>query len=296
MAERTAAVGEFIARHPDAVHPVTREIISGGANASAVDLFRCLHRLTELRAAALNALAGIDALMVPSIPRPCTVGEVEADPIGPNTMLGTYTNFVNLLDLAALACPVSLSPRGTPFGVTFLAASGSDALLASLGAAVQAQTGLRLGALGVRYEAGAPTAAALRPGEVAIAVVGAHRSGMPLNHELTALGARFLETTTTAPDYQLFALGEGEPRKPGLLRVAAGAGAAIELETWALSTEGFGRFVAAIPPPLSIGSIRLGDDRQVKGFLVEAQAVAGARNISSFGSWPAFVASTSQSS
>ncbi len=191
-----------------------------------------------------------------------------------------------------MPAPCRSARGGTPFGVTFLAPSGSDALLASLGAAVQAQTGLPLGALDVRYQPSAPAAAGLRAGEVAIAVVGAHRSGMALNHELTALGGRFLETTRTAPDYQLFALGEAEPRRPGLLRVAAGTGSAIELETWALTAEGFGRFVAAIPPPLSIGSIRLGDGRQVKGFLVEAQGVIGARDISSFGSWPAFVATT----
>jgi allophanate hydrolase len=296
VAERTAAVGDFIAKHPEAIHPVTRQIIGGGASATAVELFRCLHRLAELRVAARNALTGIDALMVPSIPRPCTVAEVEADPFGPNAMLGTYTNFVNLLDLAGFACPVSLDAQGTPFGVTFLAPSGSDALLASLGAALQAQTGLPLGALSVRYQASSPPAAALRPGEVAIAVVGAHRSGMALNQELRALGARYLETVNTAPDYQLFALGEAEPRRPGLLRVASGTGAAIELETWTLSAESFGRFVAAVPLPLSIGTVRLGDSRLVKGFLVEAQGVIGARNISSFGSWPAFVASGSASS
>ena len=115
VAERTAAVGDFIARHPDEVHPVTREIIAKGTQATAVELFRCLHRLAELRALTRGALAGIDALMVPSIPRPATVAEVEADPFGPNAMLGTYTNFVNLLDLAGLACPVSIGAGGTPY-------------------------------------------------------------------------------------------------------------------------------------------------------------------------------------
>jgi allophanate hydrolase len=290
VAERTAAVGEFIAQHPDKVHPVTRQIIGGGARANAVELFHGLHRLAELRAATREALAGIDALMVPSVPRPATVAEVEADPFGPNAVLGTYTNFVNLLDMAGLACPVSLGRHGTPYGVTFLGPSGSDALLASLGAAVQGETGLPLGALGIEHRPSKLAVSTPGPGEVAVAVVGAHRSGMALNHELRALGARCPETVRTAPDYQLFALGETEPRRPGLLRVAAGTGSAIEVETWALSAEAFGRFVAAVPPPLSIGSIRLGDGRLVKGFLVEAEGVVGARNISSFGSWPAFVA------
>jgi allophanate hydrolase len=292
VAERTAAVGDFIAKHPDLVHPVTRQIISQGAGKSAVDAFRGLYRLQELRAEAYATLGRLDALMVPTVPRSVTAAEVEADPIGPNAQLGTYTNFVNLLDLAGIAIPITLAPDGTAFGVTLLGHAGRDALLASIGMALHAGTGLTLGALGVPLPPLPRLAPGLRPGEVSLAVVGAHRSGMALNHELTALGARYLETTTTAPDYRLFALADRKPPKPGLLRVSAGTGTAIEVETWALSLEAFGRFVAAIPPPLSVGSIRLGDSRLVKGFLVEAESVASAQDISSFGSWPAYFAST----
>jgi allophanate hydrolase len=111
---------------------------------------------------------------------------------------------------------------------------------------------------------------------------------MALNHELTSLGARLLETATTAPDYKLYAL-ETTPPKPGMLRVAPGTGMAIALEIWALSAAAFGRFVAAVPPPLSIGTIRLADGRGVKGFIVEPAALDGARDISSFGGWRAYV-------
>ena len=294
VAERMAAVGDFIAAHPDLVHPVTRQIISQGAVKSAVDAFRGLYRLQELRSQAYSAMAGLDALLVPTMPRPVTVSEVTADAIGPNAQLGTYTNFVNLLDLAGIAIPVTLAPDGTAFGVTLLGHAGRDAALASIGMALHARTGLTLGALGTAMPVLPGLAGALRSGEISLAVVGAHMSGMALNHELTTLGARYLETAATGPDYRLFALAGSKPPKPGLLRVSPGAGAAIAVETWALSAEAFGRFVAAIPPPLSIGSIRLGDGRFVKGFLVEAEAVAGARDISSFGSWPAFVASTRQ--
>ena len=294
VAERMAAVGDFIAAHPDLVHPVTRQIISQGAVKSAVDAFRGLYRLQELRSQAYSAMAGLDALLVPTMPRPVTVSEVTADAIGPNAQLGTYTNFVNLLDLAGIAIPVTLAPDGTAFGVTLLGHAGRDAALASIGMALHARTGLTLGALGTAMPVLPGLASGLRSGEISLAVVGAHMSGMALNHELTTLGARYLETAATGPDYRLFALAGSKPPKPGLLRVSPGAGAAIAVETWALSAEAFGRFVAAIPPPLSIGSIRLGDGRFVKGFLVEAEAVAGARDISSFGSWPAFVASTRQ--
>jgi allophanate hydrolase len=290
VAERTAAVGDFIASRPGDVHPVTRAIISQGAGKSAVDAFRGQHRLAELRAEARRVLSDIDMLMVPTVPSVCSISEVEADPIGLNSKLGTYTNFVNLLDLAALAVPVSLAGDGVPFGVTLLAPAGRDAQIAAFGALLHPRFDLPLGALGAPQPPLPPLANGPMVDEVAIAVVGAHLSGMPLNHELRALGGRFLEATSTGEDYQLFALDDAEVRRPGLLRVPDGTGVAIELEIWALPIEGFGRFVAAVPPPLAIGSIRLSDGRLVKGFLAEAQAVTGARNISSFGSWRAFVA------
>jgi allophanate hydrolase len=128
------------------------------------------------------------------------------------------------------------------------------------------------------------------PGETAVAVVGAHMSGLPLNGELRALGGRLLETAKTAPDYRLYALSDMAPLRPGLLRVDRGKGAAIEVEIWALPLEAFGRFTDGVPPPLSIGTLRLADGRSVKGFLVEAVAAAGARDISSSGGWRAFLA------
>jgi allophanate hydrolase len=286
VAERTAAVGDFIAERPDEIHPITRSIIAQGKQRSAVEAFRGLYRLTELRAACRDGLAGIDLMMVPTMPAACTVAAVEADPIGLNATLGTYTNFANLLDLAGLAVPVSLDPDGTPFGVTFLAPAGQDATIAGLGAAFHACTGLPLGALDAPQPA-FTLSPALRPGEVALAVVGAHMSGMPLNHELKSLGSRFLHATTTTADYRLFAIGDGS--RPGLLRVPPGTGAAIEVEIWALSSEALGRFVAAVPAPLSIGSIRLQDGRLVKGFLAEAEGVRGARDITTSGGWRAFV-------
>ena len=147
LAERSAAVGDFIAQHPKAVHPVTRKIISGGKALLAVDAFRAFYRLAELRAQARAALSRIDVLMVPTAPAAYTVAEIEADPIALNSKLGTYTNFVNLLDLAGLAVPAAFASDGTPFGVTLLAPAGQDALLASLGRAFHARTGLPLGAL-----------------------------------------------------------------------------------------------------------------------------------------------------
>ncbi|HKY87583.1 MAG TPA: amidase family protein, partial [Pseudorhodoplanes sp.] len=288
-AERWAAVGDFIAQHPDDVHPVTKSIISSGRDPSASQAFKAFYQLEANRKAAAKILAGIDALMVPTTPAAYTVAELTADPVQLNSNLGTYTNCVNLLDLCGFAAPITFAGDGTPFGVTFVATSGQDAFLAGLGRAVHAKTGLPLGALNVKPSPLTKIPATTGADEIAIAVVGAHLSGMPLNGELRALGARFLEKTQTAPDYKLFALDGTRPPKPGLLRVEEGKGAPIEIEIWALPAEGFGRFVAGIPAPLGIGTLTLPDGRGVKGFLVEAEAINGARDISHFGGWRAYM-------
>ena len=222
VAERVAAVGDFIARRPEEVHPVTRMIISQGLQRSAVEAFRGLYRLAELSAQTRKVFADVDMLMVPTVPTACTVAEVEADPIGPNSKLGTYTNFVNLLDLAGFAVPVSLTADGTPFGVTLLAPAGQDAQIASFGAALHARTGLPLGALGIPPPPFAPLTGGLRVDEVEIAVVGAHLSGMPLNHELRALRGRFLQVASTTENYQLFALDKGRRLDPVCCRCQPG--------------------------------------------------------------------------
>jgi allophanate hydrolase len=288
VAERYHVVRKLIASSPESLHPVTREITLGGARSSAVDAFAAFYKLEDLRRVRDHIFRRIDVLLVPTMPTVYTVDQVLADPIQLNSRLGTYTNFVNLLDLAGLALPASMRDDGTPFGITILAPGGQDAVLASLGRAFHADTGLPMGATGEKQPPLAPLPAMLQSGEVAIAVVGAHMSGMALNGELKSFGARFLEAAHTAPDYRLYALNGKPPARPGLLRVAQG-GTSIALELWALPAEGFGRFVAAIPSPLSIGTLTLGDGRAVKGFLAESDGVNGARDISEFGGWRNFM-------
>jgi len=290
VAERYLAVRALIASSPEAMHPVTRQVILAGAHGTAADAFAAFYQLEELRRVRDHTFRAIDALVLPTAPTIYTIEQVLADPIGLNSRLGTYTNFVNLLDLCGLAVPASMRADGTPFGVTLLAPAGEDAALAAIGREFHAATGLPLGALKRLQPPLAKRPAVPASGEIPIAVVGAHLSGMPLNGELRAAGAHLIERTATAPHYRLYTLAGTKPSKPGLLRVKNGAGAAIEVEIWALSDSAFGRFVAAVPPPLSIGTLELRDGRLVKGFLVEAEAIAGVRDISSFGGWRAFVA------
>jgi allophanate hydrolase len=289
VAERYLVIRDLLASSPDAIHPTTREITLAGNRISAADTFAALYRLQALRQIAERAFANLDALVLPTAPTAYSTAQVLANPIELNSRLGTYTNFVNLLDLCGLALPASIRADGIPFGVTLLAPAGQDAMLAGIGRVFHADTGLTLGAKGSAQPPLGTLAPALNDDEIPIAVVGAHLSGMPLNGELKMLGGRLIETTTTAADYKLYAL-PTTPPKPGLLRVAAGAGTSIELELWALPAASFAKFVAAIPPPLSIGTVRLKDGRGIKGFLVEAIDVSGAREISTFGGWRSFMA------
>jgi allophanate hydrolase len=289
VAERYLVIRNLLASSPEAIHPVTREIIIAGARLSAADTFAALYRLQGLRKIAERAFAAVDALVLPTAPTVYSTAQVLANPLELNSRLGTYTNFVNLLDLCGLALPAAIRPDDIPFGITLLAPAGQDARLASIGRVFHADTKLPMGARQLPQPPLAQLPVGVSGDEIAIAVVGAHLSGMALNGELKALGGRLLEAACTAPDYKLYALATTPP-KPGMLRVEAGAGSSIELELWAMPAAAFGNFVAAIPPPLSIGSIRLLDGRSVKGFIVEAADVTGARDISASGGWRAFVA------
>jgi allophanate hydrolase len=289
VAERYLVIRDLLASSPDSIHPITREITAAGARVTAADTFAALYRLQALRRIAERAFANLDAMVLPTAPTAYPTAQVLANPIELNSRLGTYTNFVNLLDLCGLALPAAMRPDGIPFGITLLAPSGKDAMLASIGRVFHADTKLTLGAKGLSQPTLAPVQAGAGHGEIAIAVVGAHLSGMVLNGELKELGGRLLEATATAPDYKLYAL-DTTPAKPGMLRVGTGTGSSIALEVWALSAAAFGTFVAAIPTPLSIGTVRLADGRGVKGFIVEAADISGARDISTFGGWRAFMA------
>ncbi|MBS0534739.1 MAG: allophanate hydrolase [Proteobacteria bacterium] len=291
VAERALTAKDLLASDPDAIHPVTREISVAGLRPTAMDAFAAFYKLERLRRVSDYIFAHqVDALALPTAPTHYSVKQVLADPITLNSRLGTYTNFVNLLDLCGLALPASLTSNGMPFGITFLAPGGQDARLASIGRVFHADTQLPLGAIKAPQPKLPALSAEAADDEIAIAVVGAHLSGLPLNGELTSLGGRLLEATTTAPDYKLYALNGTVPPKPGLLRVETGQGAAIELEVWALPLETFGAFMTGIAAPLSIGTVTLADGRGVKGFLVEAAAVSGARDITKLGGWRRFVA------
>ncbi|OWJ98394.1 allophanate hydrolase [Pseudomonas sp. A46] len=286
VAERSVAVEDV---PPEAINPVVRGIVENGHKYSACDAYKAEYIRAELSRRINDALAGFDALVVPTSPTLRTLAEMDAEPVLFNSQFGTYTNFTNLADLSALALPAGFRADGLPAGITLIAPAWHDNALAALGQRWQETLALPLGATGrpLPPQATNPVPA---PGSVRVAVVGAHLSGMPLNFQLTRRDAVLVEQTTSAAQYRLYALPGTVPPKPGLARVAED-GAEIIVELWDIPQARFGEFVAEIPPPLGIGNLQLADGRWVKGFICEPYALEGARDITGFGGWRAFIAS-----
>lgn len=278
VAERYAALRAFIESHADRMNPVVRGIIEGARKYSAADCFDAAYRLAGLRRAAAAEWANMDVLLLPTAGTIYTHDAISADPVQRNSNLGYYTNFVNLLDLAAVAVPAGFRPDGLPFGVSFIGPAFSDEGLL---------------ALADRFHRG-QSAVACPSGCVAVAVVGAHLAGQPLNWQLRDRGARLLRACRTAPAYRLYALEGTVPPKPGLVRDESFAGPGIEVEVWAVPENRFGGFVAAIPAPLGIGSVTLEDGTTVKCFICEPYAIGQAAEITHFGGWRSYLAARYQ--
>jgi len=290
VAERYVTMERLLRTDPDAVNPVVRQIASGAARFSAADAFKAEYRRAELARTIERSLSEVDALVVPTTPSIYTIAAVQNDPLALNSRLGTYTNFTNLADLAALALPADFRSDGLPAGITLIARAGRDHALAAFGKRWQRAAGLPLGATGRASGAGVDSDSAVvePPAAVRIAVVGAHLTGLPLNHQLTSRGARFVERCRTAACYRLFALPSTVPPKPGLARHERGA--SIEVELWDLPEAAVGSFIAEIPAPLGIGTLELADGRTVKGFICEPYGLEGAEDITEYGGWRAFLA------
>jgi allophanate hydrolase len=290
VAERYCAVGDFLERQPDSVYPVTRQIISGGRDATAADAFRAQYRLMELRRATEQAWLEMDVLVTPTAGTIYRIDAVEADPIRLNANLGYYTNFVNLLDLAAVAVPAGFRADGLPFGVTVVGRAGADGQLLALGNRLHRAAAVPLGAFGGAIPANSSTIPFCSSKDdpskdrISVAVCGAHMEGLPLNQQLTSRDGVLISRTRTAAKYKFYALPGGPPHRPGLVRVS-GEGSSIEVEVWSVPTSLFGSFVAGIPAPLCIGKVELESGEQVAGFICESHATTTATDITALGSW-----------
>jgi len=282
VAERTAAIEDLLRTKPGAVHPVVRAIVQGGFAVSGVDTFKGLYALQAHARAAEALWEAADVLLLPTAPTIYRIAELLAEPYALNANLGLYTNFVNLLDMSAVAVPAGYRDNGTGFGVTLIGPAFADAALLDLARRYEE----------IRAMPATPDLdTAGKPQTVKLSVVGAHLAGMPLHWQLTSREAKLVSRTRTAAAYKLYAMAETTPPKPALIHVGEGEGAAIEVEVYELDMAAFGSFTAEVPAPLAIGTVALEDGTTVKGFVAEPRALDGARDVTEFCGWRGYIAS-----
>jgi allophanate hydrolase len=292
VAERYAAIESFIESQPDALYPVTLQIIEPGKNAKAIDVFKASYQLQAFKKQADVIMSRFDFILTPTAGTIYTLAELEAEPVKLNSNLGYYTNFMNLLDCAAVSAPAGFLDNGLPFGVTLFAPAFKDKSLLNFARHFHECQDLKLGAT---YEPLPKSPeesmeAYEDPAVVRIVVCGAHMQGLPLNHQLTDRRARLIKRTATSPNYRLYALAGGPPKRPGLVRDEQ-LGTTIEVEVWEMPIELFGSFIKLVPAPLGIGSVELEDGVQEKGFICEPYAIAAAEEVTGCGSWRAYLES-----
>ena len=286
VGERYAALAPLIDTQPDVIHPVVRGIVEKARQFNAVDVYQAEYRRMALARQAEALMVPLDGLVVPTAPSIYTIAQLQADPVTLNSRMGVFTNFVNLLDWSAIALPAGMRGDGLPAGITLIAPAWHEARLLEFGRRWQARSPWLRGASSQALPPPQAPAPEL-DGQVVLAVVGAHLSGMPLNAQLTERGAVLIEATQNSAHYRLYALSGTVPPKPGL--VHTGDGAPIQVELWAMPVERFGSFVTLIASPLGIGTLTLIDGRQVQGFLCEPWATQGAEDITALGGWRAYM-------
>ncbi len=288
VAERYAAVEDFINRHASAMHPITRQVIEAGKSPTAVDAFKAQYQLMSLKRTSERVWDRADLIVTPTAGTIYEIARVDEAPIRLNTTLGYYTNFMNLLDLTGVAIPGGFRNDGLPFGVTIVGRSATDHALLALAGRLHRACANKLGAVELAMPPPLESAPVVAEGFLPLAACGAHMEGLPLNQQLRDRGGYLVRSTRTAANYRLYALPGGPPERPGLVRVING-GTAIDVEVWAVPAADFGAFVASIPAPLGIGTIELQDGEMVPGFLCESYAVDGAVDITRFGGWRAYL-------
>jgi len=290
VAERYSVAGALIEQQPDAVLPVIKAVLEKAPGTTAVQLFQAEYRLQQLKAVCDRIMAKVDCVLTPAYPRPVTLDELHAEPVKRNSDLGYYTNFMNMLDYAAVAVPAGVMQNGLPWGATLFGRVFTDQYLLSLADMLQRQHGIALIG-GQSITSPAPQNAA-RSDRARVVVCGAHLDGLPLNGQLRQRGGRLLEATRSAAHYKLYALAGGPPFRPGMVRVAD-EGVAIEVEIWEIPSSELGSFLTGIPAPLGLGKVQLADGSWETGFICEPYGLQGAVDISEYGGWRVYMKSRS---
>jgi allophanate hydrolase len=287
VSERYIATRPLIDEKPEAMFPVVREIIAEGKALSATSLFQAQYRLNELKRRCDKQLESIDCMLTPTAGTCFSIEQMQAQPVLHNSQLGYYTNFMNLLDLSAIAVPTGMTAKGLPFGITLVAAAFRDRALLSIAKRVHRGSKLKSGAS--QYELSYANGLSVGDHEwIDVVVCGAHLMGLPLNWQLTERGATLKAETRTAPVYRMYALPGGPPERPGLI-LDEEQGKAIEVEVWSMPASQFGSFVTGIPAPLAIGKVHLSDGSKISGFVCEAYGISDAKEITEYGGWKSYL-------
>jgi allophanate hydrolase len=292
VAERYIATTPIIEENPHALLPETRKIIGGGKQPSAVESFSAQYQLAKFRRLADKIWQEFDFVVLPTTGTIYTKEAVANDPIQLNTNLGYYTNFMNLLDLCGCAVPTTFREDGLPTGLTVFAPAFSDAAVLEFSQHLHQLAKVGGGVFRDLQPATLPAESSEL--SIDVFVCGAHMQGLPLNWQLTDLGAVFLGEVTAAPCYRMVLLPPTEtlPPRPGMIRVDE-ATQPLPGELWRMPSSGFGQFMQKIKFPLGISQVQLSDGTSRYGFACDAQALVESKDITEFGGWRAYLKSNS---
>lgn len=277
LSERFVAIEELITQQPEALLPVINTIIGSGENKTAADAFKAEYKMQVYHTKAKQLLSGYVFLMTPTAGTIYTIDEVNADPIKMHSNMGYYTNFMNLLDCAAV--PAGFLDNGLPWGVSLVSTAMKDRKLLSYANKWQQHICLSPGNL--KSELILSNADEISFSDTILVVCGAHLEGLPLNWQLQERGAVFVEKTKSSESYRMFVI-EGVTERSGIIYDKEN-GNSIDIEIWSIPKIEFGHFVANIPAPLGIGKVETSDGRWLTGFICEGYAVEGSKEITDLG-------------
>ena len=281
VAERQIATEAILTTTPEAMLPIIHNIVSSQKNTNATDTFKSLYQLQTYKKIADKQLSNVDFILTPTAGTHYTQAQVSSDPIGLNSNLGFYTNYMNLLDYSCIACPAKITDNGLPFGISLVGKAFDDTKLTSIAKLWMEQTAETIGATNWPYPGSTVTHQHGILDNIEIAVCGAHLQGLPLNSQLIDRHATLVKKTKTSKYYRFYALAGGPPYRPGLIRDDEN-GKEIEIEIWRLPTAAFGSFVASISAPLGIGKVELENGEWVTSFICEGYAIKTAEEITHF--------------
>ncbi len=289
VAERYLATSPLINESPDSFLPETRRIIKGGSEPSAQEAFLAQYKLAGLRREADKIWENFDFIALPTTGTIFTREAISHDPIELNSKLGRYTNFMNLLDLCGCAVPTAFREDGLPAGLTLFAPAFQDRDVLRWAGEIH-RTAATGGGLELKFEP-EPLCDSKHVASIDLFVCGSHMSELPLNQQLTELGAEYLGEAETDPHYRMYILPPTEslPIRPGLVRCKEET-VSLPGELWRMPLKNFGAFMLKIRFPLGISQVQMNNGKSEYGFCCDPSGVESSSEITHFRGWRSYLA------